>query len=30
MARHYDGEYIKSLLKKTKNIVRNDLVEVSI
>jgi MiaB/RimO family radical SAM methylthiotransferase len=30
MARHYDWVYIKDLLKKTKNIVRNDGIEVSI
>ncbi|PID86516.1 hypothetical protein CSB08_00855 [Candidatus Gracilibacteria bacterium] len=30
MKRHYDGEYIKRLLKKTKLIKRHDLVSVSI
>jgi len=30
MARHYDGEYMKKLLKKIRNIKREDDVEVSI
>lgn len=30
MHRHYDGEYIRKLLEKTKNIQRDDWVEVSI
>ena len=30
MHRHYDWEYMRELLEKTKNIVRDDLVEVSI
>ncbi len=30
MARHYDWEYIKNLLIKTKNIKRNDWVEISL
>jgi len=30
MARHYDWEYIKNLLLKTKNIKRDDNIEVSI
>jgi len=30
MARHYDGEYMRKLLEKTRNIVREDGVEVSI
>ncbi len=30
MARHYDGEYMKKLLKKTRNIKREDRVDIGI
>lgn len=30
MHRHYDGEYMRNLLEKTKNLTREDWVEVSI
>jgi hypothetical protein len=30
MKRHYDGKYIRDLLEKTKNLKREDEVEVSI
>jgi tRNA A37 methylthiotransferase MiaB len=30
MRRHYDGDYMRDLLEKTKNIQRDDWVEVSI
>jgi tRNA A37 methylthiotransferase MiaB len=30
MNRHYDGKYIKDLLEKTKNLKREDGIEVSI
>jgi len=30
MARHYDWEYMRNLLEKTRNIIRDDWVEISI
>jgi hypothetical protein len=30
MKRHYDGKYIRNLLEKTKNLKRDDKIEVSV